>query len=306
MDNTRESPILCLGLSCAIQRTMVLKALNKGEVNRTSCTLTHAGGKAVNVAKALNALKRNSTLIGIYGEYDADVIDDDLDEPYILNMLTAIRDHNRICTTIIEEKPHCCTEIVTPAPNFNERDERHLMASFEEHLPTASALVIAGSLPSERPANYYNQFIRAARAFELPVIVDVAGTPLPALLQERPFLVKLNADELRAAGFTAQELLMRGAQNVLVTDGANAVTLLTPSSKTRFKPPAVNVLNTIGCGDCVTAGFTAALIAGHKTPEDILAFALACGAANATSYAPIGLKSTLVKKLTKEVQIYED
>ena len=100
------------------------------------------------------------------------------------------------------------------------------------------------------------------------------------------------------------ELIARGAQNVVITQGAKPTYLMTSNGKHwRLTPPKLDqVINPIGSGDCTTAGIVFKLLKRRPLPEAI-AFGLACGTANATTQTPADFDPRHAQALRKRVLI---
>src|SRR5581483_7609364 len=135
------------------------------------------------------------------------------------------------------------------------------------------------------PSSYYRDLLTRTPG---KVILDARGTELLEALAAKPFLVKPNRSELRqtlgrelrddAELFDALgEINERGAEWVVVTDGGNPVYARSRQHLYRLQPPPVEVVNPIGCGDCMAAGIAQGLQMGHE-PLDAIRRGLAVAA----------------------------
>lgn len=278
-------PVLCLGLTPALQRILAFDAVLRGEVNRAKIVHSAAAGKAVNTAKVLSLLETSSILCGFNGGSTGRKLLGFLDGTRIVNRMTETRTETRICTTLIESGE--VTELVEESAPAAPDEIKTLEQTVLDILPNASALVIAGTLPAWLPADFYVRFVAAAQNAGVPVFIDSHDEPLLKTLPAKPYFVKMNRRELAATGCPAQEFLRRGAVNVLITDGPRGAELHTSTGRqVVLAPPVLDaVVNPIGSGDSATAGLVCSILAG-KTSEDACVFALACGAANALSLLP--------------------
>ena len=130
------------------------------------------------------------------------------------------------------------------------------------------------------------------------VVVDAAGDTLWNSISYRPYLVKPNLQELgelfdfpeptfEEAVSMAARLQREGAQNVLVSMGAQGAFLLTERERLLSANAVLGpVVSTVGAGDALAAGFLAGILSGgHKA--DALAMGIAAGcAAVFTSHLP--------------------
>lgn len=292
----RSGPILCLAITPAVQRTLFFDTLQPGEVNRARRTLVTPAGKGVNVALALARLGCPVRLVGLRGGDSGDFIARELRVKGIDARWGESTAPTRHCHTLVETDTGRVTELVEEAAVPDPATWKALEDLVLGALPGCSWLAISGALPPGTPAESLARFCAAARQHGARLIIDSQGAPLRETLPARPEIVKLNAGEALhtfpqpvsgpdpVAGATTQ-LLAGGAGAVLVTDGPRPARLFESGSSKAFKIPAVNVVNPIGSGDCVTAGLLAGLQEGLDLAQ-AARFGLACGSANAETATP--------------------
>ena len=142
-------------------------------------------------------------------------------------------------------------------------------------------------------ADIYAKLIAAAKAQGKMVLLDTSGKLLKDSLSAQPTMVKPNKDEIEALfGVTvtgledvkqyAGKLYEMGIPYVVVSLGGDGALLVCAEGIYQAKPPKVQVVNTVGCGDSMVGAFAVAL-ARKKTPQEALAYAAAVGTANALS-----------------------
>jgi 1-phosphofructokinase family hexose kinase len=309
--------ILCLGLTPALQRTLLFDALELNEVNRAKLIIESAAGKALNTARALSLLSMPVQVAGLNGGATGRKIDAFLNAYGVETVQTSMKENTRICTTLLDQQHNTITELVEEAPNPGATALKRFMRDNLERIADASALVISGTLPPFVEETFYLPFVREAQKHGIPIIIDSHKAPLLHVLAERPLLAKLNRQEL-AITFKQEitnekqiiccmkDLLARGAQNVVITQGAKPTYLMTSNGKHwRLTPPKLEqVINPIGSGDCTTAGIVCKLLKRRPLPEAI-AFGLACGSANATTQTPADFAPRHASKLMKLVDNVE-
>ena len=290
--------ILCLGLTPALQRTLVFDALDLNEVNRAKLVIESAAGKALNTARALSILDMPVQVAGLNGGATGRKIDAFLKVYGVESVQTSMKANTRICTTLLDQQRGTITELVEEAPNPGRAALKRFIRDNLERIANASALVISGTLPPFVEDTFYMPFVREAQKRGIPVVIDSHKAPLLHVLSERPLLAKLNRQELEIT-FKREitdekqilrgmaELIAMGAENVVITQGAKPTYLMTSNGKHWFlTPPKLDqVINPIGSGDCTTAGIVFKLMKHRPLPE-VLAFGLACGSANATTQTP--------------------
>ncbi len=304
--------VLCLGLTPALQRTMLFDTLEHDEVNRARQVVESAAGKALNTARALVTLGTPAQTAGFNGGQTGRAISAFLKAYGVDSVLTPMPADTRICSTLIDSAAGTVTELVEearePGPSAVSRFVRDNLKRTRE----AAMLVISGTLPPFAGDEFYVGFVRAAAQAGIAVVIDSQKAALINVLFERPLLAKLTARELAA---TLQEpmnserqilrgmrdLMGMGAQNVVVTQGGKAAYLVTPKQAWRLTPPALDrCVNPIGSGDCTTAGIAHALLAG-KRACDAVRYGLACGSANVESLTPADLDLKRVAVLRRSV-----
>ena len=291
-----SSPILCLAVTPAVQRTQFFATFRPGEVNRIRRTLVTASGKGVNVALALKLLGGSPRLLGFIGGDGGRYIASEMQRLGIAARWIEVPAPTRHCHTLVEDDTERVTELVEeaipPAPDAWVDFARAL----EQELSGCNWLAISGALPPGAPPNALAGFCHAATARGVQLCVDSQGEPLLHTLPARPTLVKLNTEELErtcrlpdrspaSLQRGADQLRSLGAVAVLVTDGAQPAHLFDGTRTWSLPPATVRVVNPIGSGDSVTAGVLHALQQGRPLPE-AAAFGLACGSANAETETP--------------------
>ena len=283
--------VLCLGLTPALQRTMLFDRLDVEEVNRVRQVVESAAGKALNTARALSALGTPAQTAGFNGGQTGHAVSAFLKAYGVTSVLTPMKADTRICTTLIDRQAGTVTELVEEAPAPGAAAVARFVRENLRRTRESSMLVISGTLPPFVGAEFYVAFARAAARSGVPVVIDSHKAALIDVLFERPLLAKLTVRELettlgepmtgeRQVLRGMKDLLGMGAQNVFVTQGGKAAYLMTPKQMWRFTPPEIACrMNPIGSGDCTTAGIAHTLLKG-KSLREAVCFGLACGSAN--------------------------
>ncbi|MBQ9919505.1 MAG: hexose kinase, partial [Clostridia bacterium] len=181
------------------------------------------------------------------------------------------------------------TEINAAGPRI-EADELTRLFEKIELLKSGDTLVLAGSVPASLPKNVYEKIAEKIQNKNIRLVVDATGELLLKVLKYKPFLIKPNKQELEEVAkmelktekdiiLAATDLKNMGAENVLVSLGAEGALLVAGDSKV-YKKSAfkVTAVNTVGSGDSMIAGFLAGLDKGY---EYALKLGAAAGAATA-------------------------
>lgn len=293
MPPIRDGLILAAGLTPAWQQIVCLDALKVGHVNRAQRTQWCASGKVVNVGLALHHLGGPSKTLAPLGGPHGRELSSEMSELGGAARWVLCKGNTRVCTTIIDETTAVISELVENANPLEPGEVDTFIDAFREEAATASLVILTGSLPQGVVKDFYGELLRHTSA---PALLDIRGDELLAALEMQPLLVKPNREELEqtlgkklvsdeALIFAMRELNQRGAQWVLVTQGAGPAWLTSVGEAFRFQSVKVQVVNPIGCGDCLAAGIAWTLRNGHDMISAVR-FGLATAATNAESLLP--------------------
>jgi tagatose 6-phosphate kinase len=270
--------ILTVTLNLALDVTYLLPgAPALGEVNRVSRVAARAGGKGVNVARVLGG---ETVVMGFAGGRTGDAVRAELRAAELVDETVMIVGETR--RTVVVHAPGAePTGFWEPGPEITAAEWFALVDRFRELAATASAVVLAGSLPAGVPEDAYAVLAGAAPC---PVVVDAEGEPLRRALAARPAVVAPNRAELATLAPGVEPLVGAGvlrdlgAESVVVSMGAEGLLAVTPEGAWRAAPPERVSGNPTGAGDAATAALVAGLVEGAPWP-DRLADAVALSAA---------------------------
>jgi 6-phosphofructokinase 2 len=196
-----------------------------------------------------------------------------------------------------------------PGPQVTENEWNDCLAAVSKIYGIAY-IVISGSLPAGLPNDIFRRLAHIARKKNARLVVDTSGKPLGDAVQAGAYLVKPNLTELAmltgsgeltasTAGNAARELLRNSGCSVIVVSlGALGAILVTEKTAIEIKPPALEVVSTVGAGDSLVAGLVYWLSLG-KSLLEATRFGVACGSA-----ATLNPGSELCKK-TDADNIYQ-
>ncbi len=293
--------ILVAGLSPAWQQIMEFESLQAGAVNRAQAVHWCASGKVLNVAIALGCLTGEIPLaanksgrncapttfgnalgspltLSLVGGWSGSAIRDDFAQLGLAAHWVEVPSPTRVCTTMLASEHRQTTELVENAGAVPEQAMLEFCEQFRALAQQSSFVVLTGSLPSGLPVNFYAELLRE---LPVPALLDVRGPELRACLPHRPFVVKPNREELEltvgadlqseADLFAAmRELNALGARWVVVTDGPHQVYVTGPGEAFTVEPlPVTQVVNPIGCGDCLAAGLAFGLANGDTLARSL-------------------------------------
>lgn len=303
--------IVTVGLTPAWQQILVFDHFRYGEVNRAAEVHWCASGKVFNAGIAVHRLGGPSMTVAVAGGPALPQIQCDLDSLGVPHRLVHTRAATRVCTTILDRNQGTMTELVENGRPLQAEELDATLDLYRSEVAGADVAVIIGSLPAGTPDAYYRRLLEATPC---PAILDFRGRGLLDVLDLRPWLVKPNREELahtmgrpldRDADLLGamRELNRRGAQWVLVTQGAGPIWVCSERQVLRVRPPRIErVVNPIGCGDAMSAALAWSLRAG-KPMADAVRWAAAAAAANLQQLLPCRLDPALIPALAEQVTV---
>jgi 1-phosphofructokinase family hexose kinase len=308
--------IVTVTLNAAIDRTLTVPNFQLGQRHRASQGLTLAGGKGINVARALKRLDVPVVATGLAGGRTGTRIVEELTSEAILNDFVRIADESRTSTAVVDPTAATYTEINEWGPHVEPEELAMLLEKISYLARGADMVVFAGTLPRGVDDAFYAEAIRDLNRRHVPAVLDSEGPPLRLGVEAEVFLVTPNQRE--AEGLVGQELgddedymmaLDRiadmGARNVLITAETRSFGLFRAERKRtlfRADAPLVEPVSAVGSGDVLLAAFLAAWVA-EKPLEDSLKIAVAAGAASTLEVGAGRFEPREATRLQSSVQV---
>jgi 1-phosphofructokinase family hexose kinase len=304
--------IVAAGLTPAWQQILLFDALRLGEVNRARQALWCASGKVLNVGVALAHLGAAARTVTLLGGAPRTAIEREFAEHGAELFVAQTKAATRVCTTVLDRTSGRTTELVENAPPVTDAELASFRAVFRQAVADADVVVLTGSLPSGTSADTFADLLadapRTCRA-----ILDIRGPELTAALVRRPLLVKPNREELAATVgraietheqclAAARSLCRGGAEWALITDGRRPALLASESQAFRVFPAAVDAVNPIAAGDCLTAAVAWAY-SGGRPITDAVRYGMAAAANNVEALLPARLNRDRIEQLASEIDI---
>ena len=285
--------IVTVTLNTAFARTITVPNFQRGQRHRASSGLPLAGGKGINVARALKALGVPVVATGLAGGQAGLRIVERLTGEAILNDFVRIEGESRTTTAVVDPTNQSYTEINEWGPTVTPEELELFDGKLRYLSQGASLVVFAGTLPRDVPDDFYAQVIHDLARRHVPSALDTEGEPLRLGIEAEPFLVTPNqaeAEALVGQEFHDEEdfvvaldqIADRGARNVILTTEGGCYALLREDRtihRYRVQAPRVEVVSRVGSGDTLLAAFVAAWEAG-RTHEEALREGVAAGAAS--------------------------
>jgi 1-phosphofructokinase family hexose kinase len=285
--------IVTVTLNAAIDRTLTVPNFQLGQRHRASQGLTIAGGKGINVARALKRLDVPVVATGLAGGRTGTRIVEELTSEAILNDFVRIADESRTSTAVVDPTAATYTEINEWGPHVEPDELAMLLEKINYLARGADMVVFSGTLPRGVDDSFYAEAVRDLNRRQVRAVLDSEGMPLRLGVEAEPFLVTPNqreAEALVGQEFRDEEdYLMAldsvadmGARNVLITSEARSFGLFREDRKRlrlRAVAPQLEPVSAVGSGDVLLAAFLAARLAGRAL-DQALGAAVAAGASS--------------------------
>jgi 1-phosphofructokinase family hexose kinase len=308
--------IVTVTLNAAIDRTLVVPNFHPGHRHRASVGFPSAGGKGINVARALKRLGTPVVGTGLAGGRTGTLLVEELTNEGVLNDFVRIRHESRTSIAVLDPTSNAYTEIYEWGPEVDDEELEILREKIAYLAQRAEFVVLAGSLPRGVDTGIYGELVRELNRRQLLAVVDAEGEPLSQAVEAEPYLVSPNQQEAEAlvghefvdeedlaAGL--DEIAELGARNVIITLPTGCYALLREDRaavRVRAVAPQMEAVSTVGAGDTLLAGFLAARVAG-KSFEEAVRAAVAAGAASVLEAGAGRFDPREASRLTSLVQL---
>lgn len=261
-----------------------------GEINRTTHEAVYPGGKGNNVSVILSNLGHSSKALGFTAGFTGEALENMLKEFGCDTAFIRLPEGSTRINVKINAGEE--TEINGQGPVITEEAQQALFEQLDA-LKKEDILVLAGSIPNTLPSDIYERILEHLQGRGIHFVVDATKELLMKVLKYHPFLIKPNNHELgEMFGVTlktrdeivtyAKKLQEMGAENVLVSMAGDGAILLTEDGLIyKAKPPKGKVLNSVGAGDSMVAGFLTGYL---NTGEYEKAFRLGVVTGSATAF----------------------
>ena len=284
-----------------------LDNLTVGQLNRSAVEFFKAGGKGINVSQVLTNFGLNNIALGFVGGFTGKKLVDLLNENNINNDMIFIENQNTRINVKISANNE--TEINADGIFVDEKDVDNLIIKLKD-IKFDDYVVISGNISKKCSINLYKYLVEKIKTLCNNIVVDCSGDLLKSVLKLEPFLVKPNLEELEQfanselkTDYDIKQAMIKmqkcGAKNVLLSKGSDkAVFLRTDGLFYEKEPYKGKVVNTIGCGDSMVAGFIYEYI---KTGDTKKAFNFSVAVSSASAFKTGFADKNDLKKLDLDI-----
>ncbi|MCR5848924.1 MAG: hexose kinase [Lachnospiraceae bacterium] len=319
--------ILCVSLNPAVDKMIKLNTLNIGKVNRGVLESVHAGGKAINVAYDLSLQGEKTFVTGFVGGRCGRMIEEELKERGIPFEFIHLSSETRTNMNYIDALGNV-TEILENGHLVDARSEEEFLHLYMQLLKKADIVVLSGSLPIGLNDEFYATLTDFANREGVPVCLDGSNMALLYAVTHSPFLIKPNIGEMENLtkhkydlteldnGFEAffeslsfknvlledlKYLRKLGIAIVCLTFGNRGALIYAKNEIIFCDAPDVEVVNTVGSGDCMLASLIHSLNRKANLLEALI-YASAVSSAHVNTMNVGDVDPNLVAELTGKVK----
>lgn len=306
--------IVIVNLNPAVDRLLTFSKIQPGMVHRSRPVQLVAGGKGINVARVLACLHTPAEVCLFLGGDTGRLLRRLLRQEQIRTCIIKTTVETRCCSIGYDETTG--EDTVWNEPGESPTAEQWIIyrQRFGERIKSGSLVLLSGSAPPRSPESIFQALTRQAQEAHCRVLVDIAPADLLRVLSAKPWLVKPNHHEAGSAlGHSVvttadaiqagRELCLRGAQNALITLGAQGAVLLTDVGEVwQLTVPDLSTSGRLfhtGAGDATLAGIACGLEKKHLSLLEAVRFGLASG----TTFARYGrmLDPAEIERLVNEI-----
>jgi len=279
-------------LNPAIDVILEVSNLKINHYNKVLNAHTTSGGKGINVSKAVRGCGRETIAIGFLGGGRGRMIEEELRELGITTNFWHIEEKTRSNMIILDKEKGHHTLLSETGPKITEYDLEMFKSIFYRVMSQCSVVTLSGSLPRGVSVNIYGDLISIAKEREVKTILNTSGEQFIKGLEKKPFLAKPDIRESNEvfgiainkeedAIKAAKQIIQRGAE-IGVVSLQNEKDVIATQDKIWFAETTYHkIVNLIGAGDALIAGFAIALTEEGKNLNEAIKFSMACALASA-------------------------
>lgn len=283
--------IYSVTLNPSIDFIIRVKDFQLGETNRAYEDNFFAGGKGIMVSKLLKNVKTDCVNLGFLGGFTGTFIEQNLKKLNILSDFVTVNENTRVNVKLKTETE---TEINCQGPKISDSEKEEFLDKIRK-IKSDDFVILSGSVPSNLGNDFYITIIEILNKNGVKFTLDSSGETFSKSLKYKPFLIKPNKDELKEYARRefknnqeivnyVRENLVDKAEHVIISLGGEGALYIDKNFSLFAYPLRVkeNVVNTVGAGDSVVAGFVNYMLK-HNDVERAFRFAVACGTATSFS-----------------------
>jgi tagatose 6-phosphate kinase len=305
--------IYCTLLNPSIDVCYSLDRLDVGGTHLDIPSKVYPSGKGLNVAATVKALGEEVMVTGVIPADDKSRFVKHLDSLGIGHALYEVPGCSRISVTLSERGRGQVTHITAEGRQLSPRIQDEVHEFIRSRLRPEDICALSGSLPRGFDPGAYANLIRDCRQHGVTTLIDSRGEALKLGVRANPTMIKPNLVELegffgeqikgvRHIALKGKRLLDSGISYVFISLGADGLIAIHDDDCLLCSVPAVEVIDTVGCGDALAAG----IIVGHVRKfsfHETCRMAVAAATSKALHLGPGFIDRDEVCRLMEEVVI---
>jgi 6-phosphofructokinase 2 len=261
----KNALIATITLNPSLDQHITVDGLVIDGTNRWSRLHRYAGGKGIDVSRAIHEMGGRTVAYGFIGGPVGRAVEILLDEEDVPFSFTPIHRETRTNFIITDSRTWRQTRIDAPGPRISKDEFERFQRKMRRIRPSPDLVVVGGSLPPGIPNDVYYSIIMEAKTFGVRAILDSDGQWLAEGVKAKPYLVKPNVQE--AEGLLGRQLpdedaIIKGALDIVdmgveiavISRGEEGIIAATDKEVIKAVPPQVKVKSAVGAGDCTIAG----------------------------------------------------
>ena len=270
--------IATITLNPSLDRTVIVDGLKVNESNRWTSVHHYAGGKGIDVSRAIHEMGGQTIAYGFIGGDEGRTLEVKLDEEGVPFSFTPIEQETRVNFIISDTRASQQTIINAPGPHISKRELARFLKKLRGIYPSPELMVASGSVPPGVPFDIYYTIVQEAKSHRVRTILDSAGQWLEEGIKAKPYLIKPNireAEELLKTELSTEEAITKAVLNLIemgveiavISRGEDGIIAATRDGMFKAVPPPVKVRSAVGAGDCTIAGLALKLARGEPLIE---------------------------------------
>lgn len=306
--------IATITLNPSLDEHISVNGLVVEEANRWSKLRRYAGGKGIDVSRAIHEMGGRTVAYGFTGGAQGRAVEILLDEEGVPFSFTPIEQETRTNFIITDTKTAQQTIINAPGPHISKKELERFYRKVREIHPEPDLIVASGSLPRGIPDNIYYDMVFEAKGYGLKTILDSAGKWLAEGIEAKPYLIKPNvheAEELLKRELPNEEAIIKaaldlvemGIEVVVISRGKDGIIAATKKNIVKAVTVPVKVRSTVGAGDCAIAGL-ALKLSNKESLIEACRLAVAMGTAAVLTPGTELCHRADVEKLLPQVKVW--
>jgi len=307
--------IATITLNPCLDEHIMVDGLVVEEANRWVRLHRYAGGKGIDVSRAIHEMGGITTAYGFIGGPDGRAVEILLDEEGVPFSFTPIEQETRTNFIITDTRTSQQTRIDAPGPRISRKELERFAKKLGYIRPSPDLMVVGGSIPPGVPANIYYDIILEAKGYGVRTILDAEGQWLEEGIKAKPYLIKPNireAETLLMRELPTEEAIIKAALNLVewgievgvISRGKEGIIAATKKNIFKAVPPQVKVRSAVGAGDCTIAGLALKLAYGEPLLE-ACRLAVAMGTAAVLTPGTELCHRADVERLLPQIKVWE-